>query len=194
MFENRIVNAPELRLRLAVLDDVPQLHRLIEQSVRVLQASDYTTSQIESALGSVFGVDRQLIIDGTYYVVEATVDGQVRIIGCGGWSRRKTLFGSDDRAGREDDLLDPQCDSARIRAFFVHPDWARCGVGTRILDACETDAASAGFRQFELAATLTGERLYRARGYEEFERVSLPLGNDEAMPVVRMRKPAPSRP
>jgi len=152
--------------------------------VRGLQAGDYTPGQMEGALGTVFGVDRQLIADGTYFVVEAGG----AIVGCGGWSRRATLFGSDLHAGREDSLLDPQRDAARIRAFFVHPDWARRGIGSQILEACETAATEHGFRRFELGATLTGERLYRVRGYRTGERIEVPLQNGESLPVIRMTK------
>src|SRR5262245_5763406 len=112
--------------RKAVLQDVPAIERVIEQSTRVLMRSDYTDAQIDAALGNAFGVDTELIRDGTYFVVEAEGAG---IVACGGWSRRKTLFGSDAQRGRESEVLDPDRDSARIRAFFVHPDWARQGIG-----------------------------------------------------------------
>jgi GNAT superfamily N-acetyltransferase len=172
-------------IRLANTSDTPALSALIDLSVRSLQAQDYTAAQIDGALGTVFGVDSQLILDGTYFVALAS-GGQ--LAGCGGWSKRKTLFGSDHGEGREDALLDPAVDNARIRAFFVHPEWARRGVGTLILDACESAAMQAGFRSFELGATLTGERLYRVRGYEAVERVEAPLRNGELLPVIRMVK------
>jgi len=135
-----------IRLRLAVLDDVPILRQLIEASARGLQTEDYTSAQIEGALQTVFGVDSQLIADGTYIVAEApypeteskpttSAGPEWMIVGCGGWSKRKTLYGSDHWTGREDALLDPQRDAAKIRAFFIHPAWARRGVGTLILEA-----------------------------------------------------------
>jgi len=173
-----------MKLRLAELADVPVLTALIAASVRGLQAGDYTEPQREGALASVFGVDTQLIADGTYFVGE--VDGT--IVACGGWSRRKTLFGADHCAGREDALLDPDRDAAKIRAFFVHPDWARRGIGTQMLDACESAARDAGFKKFEMGATLTGVALYKARGYREVERIGVPLGNGEVLPIVRMEK------
>jgi GNAT superfamily N-acetyltransferase len=173
-----------MKLRLAEMADVPVLNELIAASVRILQAADYTASQRESALVSVFGVDRQLIVDGTYFVAE--VEGT--IVACGGWSKRKTLFGADQCAGREDSLLDPAKDAAKIRAFFVHPEWARRGIGTRVLEACEAAAARAGFRRFEMGATLTGVALYKARGYREVEEIGVPLGNGEFLPIVRMEK------
>src|SRR6266700_2642015 len=120
-----------IALRLAVPEDVPILRELIDASVRGLQMQDYTPAQIEGALKTVFGVDSQLIADGTYIVAESGS----KIVGCGGWSKRKTLYGSDHWTGREDALLDPHCDAAKIRAFFIHPDWARRGVGSMILQA-----------------------------------------------------------
>ena len=173
-----------MNLRLAVIDDVPELTALIAASVRILQVPDYTESQREAALTSVFGVDTQLIADQTYFVAE--VDGA--IVACGGWSKRKTLFGADHCAGREDSLLDPLTDAAKIRAFFVHPNWSRRGIGTRVLEACESAALAAGFKKFEMGATLTGVALYKARGYREVEQIAVPLGNGESLPIVRMEK------
>jgi GNAT superfamily N-acetyltransferase len=185
--ETRAVN-----VRRATPADVPALRALIDLSVRTLQAGDYSTAQIEGALGTVFGVDSRLIADGTYFVVETTSPGgEKTIAGCGGWSKRRTLFGSDQASGRDDDPLDPHCDRAKIRAFFVHPDWARRGVGSRILEACERDAMEAGFAGFELGATVTGERLYRARGYEVTGRTHVTLANGAPMPVIRMSKDVP---
>ena len=174
-----------MTLRPARESDIPALATLIEVSVRALQAPDYSPEQREGALGTVFGVDSQLISDGTYFVVEA---GSGELAGCGGWSKRKTLFGGDKASVREDNLLDPRTDAAKIRAFFVHPDWARQGIGTRILDACERAALEAGFRRFELGATLTGERLYQVRGYAPVERIDVPLLNGASLPIIRMAK------
>jgi GNAT superfamily N-acetyltransferase len=175
-------------IRQAVLADIPVLQGLIKASVRGLQTGDYTQQQRELALQMVFGVDTQLIVDGTYLVAETPVGEKPVIIGCGGWSKRQTLFGSDHCTGREDALLDPEQDSAKIRAFFVHPDWARCGVGTRLLEACEMAAFAAGFRSLEMGATLTGVGLYRAHGYVEGERREVPLGPSVSLTIVPMRK------
>ena len=177
--------AEDLHLRKAVHSDIPALTALIELSVRVLQAGDYSSDQIAGALGTLLGVDTRLIADGTYLLLE-TSSGQ--IAGCGGWSRRKTLFGSDHAPGREEEMLDPLVDAAKIRAFFIHPEWARRGLGTRILDACESEALAAGFRRFELGATLTGERLFRARGYVAADRIEAPLPNGASLPIIRMVK------
>jgi N-acetylglutamate synthase-like GNAT family acetyltransferase len=171
-------------LRLATLDDVPELHALIDHSVRVLQAGDYSLEQIDAALGTVLGLDQQLIRDGTYFVTES--DG--RITGCGGWSKRKTLFGSDHVAGKNDALLDPASDAAKIRAFFIHPDYARQRLGTQILAACEKAATEAGFSDLELGATLTGERLFRRHGFNPIRRLEVPLKNGLSLPVIHMEK------
>jgi GNAT superfamily N-acetyltransferase len=174
-------------LRLASDEDIPALEALIPISVRALQAGNYSSDQMEAALGSVFGVDRQLIRDGTYFVVES--DGA--LIGCGGWSKRKTLFGSDHQTNRDDALLDPKQDAARIRAFFVHPDWARRGIATAVLDECESAIRAAHFNSIELAATLTGIPLYAAFYYRTHERSDVQLSNGLTLAVVRMTKQLP---
>jgi GNAT superfamily N-acetyltransferase len=174
----------DITLRKARPEDIPVLQVLIPESVRTLQAEHYTAEQMEGALGTVFGVDSQLISDGTYFIAEANGN----IIGCGGWSRRKTLFGSDHVPGKDDAWLDPSVDPARIRAFFVHPSWARRGIGSRILQCCEAEAAALGFSRLELVATLTGEPLYRVRGFTPTEHFDVPLANGATLPVVRMSK------
>jgi GNAT superfamily N-acetyltransferase len=190
-----------IHLRLAVPEDVPVLRELIEASVRGLQTDDYTPAQIEGALGTVFGVDSQLIADGTYIVAEAESGAEDRagtanasrglmIVGCGGWSKRKTLYGSDHWTGREDALLDPLRDAAKIRAFFIHPDWTRRGVGSMILKACEEAAKAAGFTRYEMGATLTGAKLFGVKGYVAVKSISIPLLNGESLPVIHMEKHA----
>jgi GNAT superfamily N-acetyltransferase len=176
-----------IRIRTAQLADVPALHRLIELSVRGLQADDYTPRQIEGALGTALGLDTQLILDATYFVA-FPVGQPGMLVACGGWSPRRTLFGSDGGSGRNTALLDPLTDAARIRAIFVHPDWARRGLGSLILQHCESEAQHAGFPRFEMGSTLTGVPLYRLRGYVEIERVDVPLPNGEVLPVIRMTK------
>jgi GNAT superfamily N-acetyltransferase len=177
-----------MQLRAATMADIPRLREVIEASVRGLQANDYTPAQIEGALKSVYGVDSQLIADGTYFVVEIESEEGKTIVACGGWSKRKTLYGGDQFAAREDSLLDPARDAAKIRAFFVHPDWARRGIGGMILDACEKAAVADGFVRLEMGATLSGVPFYRANGYEEIEEQEAPLGNGEVLPIVRMSK------
>jgi len=188
-----------IHLRLAVPEDVPVLRELINASVRGLQTKDYTPAQIEGALKTVFGVDSQLIADGTYIVAEANSDGnqcaeqkvvkvEPMIVGCGGWSKRKTLYGGDRWTGREDELLDPLRDAAKIRAFFIHPAWARQGIGGMILEACESAARAAGFTRYEMGATLTGAKLFSVKGYVAVKPISIPLMNGEVLPVIHMEK------
>ncbi len=182
---------PPFRLRLAEEQDIPALHALIEASVRGLQAGDYTPAQIQGALGTVLGLDTQLIADRTYYVAESSAqNAPPELAACGGWSRRKTLFGADRGPGREPDLLDPATDAAKVRAIFVHPRFARRGLGSLILSTVEDAAREAGFRHFEMGSTLTGVPLYRLRGYVGVEPIAVPLGNGESLPIVKMVKDA----
>lgn len=170
--------------RLARESDIPGVDALIPLSVRTLQAPYYSTAQMQAALGPIFGIDRQLIRDGTYFVVER----EEMIIGCGGWSRRRSLYGSESTRKGEDELLDPQHDAARVRAFFVHPEWARQGIGRSIMTACEQAIEEAGFRHVEIVATLAGEPLYAAFGYAVVERYEIPMRAGLKLPVVRMTK------
>lgn len=170
-------------LRKAVMADAPSIDRLIGVSVRGLSPG-YTTVQIEAALGTAFGLDRTLIADGTYFIAEAASD----IVGCGGWSRRRTLFGGDRQPGRQSELLDPARDAARIRAFFVRPDWARRGIGRAILVRCEDEALQNGFTSAELVATLAGRELYGALGYMGTAPFEHPLTDDVSIRFIAMRK------
>jgi GNAT superfamily N-acetyltransferase len=174
-------------LRKANLVDRPAITQLIELSARGLGRDEYSDEQIEAALAGVFGVDSDLIRDGTYFVAEASG----ALVGCGGWSKRRTLFGGDQYAGRESAELDPGREAARIRAFFVHPAWARRGIGRAILERCETEARAGGFRALELMATLPGLKLYRAHGYVGSERVTYDLGRGLRIDFVPMRKELP---
>ncbi|HLW87112.1 MAG TPA: GNAT family N-acetyltransferase [Terriglobales bacterium] len=178
------MRSTKITLRKATLEDIPVLRLLIVESVRTLQADYYTTEQRESALGTVFGVDTQLIRDGTYLLAEA----EAGVVGCGGWSRRKTAFGSDHAAERDDALLDPARDAAKIRAFFVRPDWARQGIGSRILEACAAAAEAEGFTRLELVSTLPGVPMYQARGFAPEDAFEVPLSNGLKLPVMRMTK------
>ena len=185
-FETTIMS---VNIRLAETRDIPTLRALIEASVRILQAADYSSAQLELALQTVYGIDTQLISDGTYFAAEEKAgDATPLLVGCGGWSKRKTLYGGDRWTQREDSLLDPARDAAKIRAFFIHPDWARRGIGRKILEHCEGAALGAGFRELEMGATMTGIAFYRAHGYQELERVEVPLGQGLTLPIVRMCK------
>src|SRR5882724_11862824 len=166
---------PNIQIRKAVAEDVPVLRALIDASVRGLQAEDYTPEQIEGALKTVFGVDSQLIADGTYFIAELNSEDGARItVGCGGWSKRKTLYGGDQWTERKDSLLDPRTDAAKIRSFFIHPEWPRRGIGSAILKTCEDSAKSAGFTRAEMGATLTGVKLFQVRGYVPLESIEIP--------------------
>jgi GNAT superfamily N-acetyltransferase len=178
----------EFSIRRARLADIPALQSLIAVSARALSRQDYTPEQIEGALRGAFGVDTQLIRDGSYFVIESGA----RLAGCGGWSRRRTLFGGDARADRDAAELDPARDAAKIRAFFIHPDFARRGLGTRLLERCEADAIAHGFGRLELMATLPGVRLYAARGYHGTAHVDWPLGDGLSIRFLPMSKTAPS--
>jgi GNAT superfamily N-acetyltransferase len=171
-------------IRKAKMDDREAIERLIVESARGLSREDYSEAQIEEAIRTVFGVDTNLILDGTYFVA----DNSGTLLGCGGWSRRRTLFGGDQFASRDSSELDPKVEAAKIRAFFVHPAWARRGIGRAILSACETDARAHGFRSLELMATLPGLKLYKACGYEGDERIEYDAGGGVRIEFVPMKK------
>ncbi|OFW08809.1 MAG: hypothetical protein A3H96_08125 [Acidobacteria bacterium RIFCSPLOWO2_02_FULL_67_36] len=174
-----------ITIRLAKADDVPALEELIPRSARELSWPYYTHAQIEAAIRYVFGVDSQLIADGTYYV--ALEDD--RVVGCGGWSRRRTLYGGDQRPMGAGALLDPSVDGARIRAFFVSGRHARQGIGALILAACAEAARSSGFSRLELMSTLPGVPFYERHGFREVERVIDTLPDGTAIEFVRMTRP-----
>ncbi|WP_310488976.1 GNAT family N-acetyltransferase [Chamaesiphon sp. VAR_69_metabat_338] len=175
----------DIQIRPARLEDIPALTSLIPLSVRMLQASYYTPAQIEGALGTVFAVDSQLIRDRTYFIAES--DSQ--IVGCGGWSRRSTSYGGDlNQSAAADELIDPNLHPAKIRAFFVHPAWARRGIGSQMMRQCEAAAVAAGFGTIEIVATLAGEPLYARFGYRTIQQFEIPLPNNLTLPGVKMFK------
>lgn len=174
----------DVSIRKAALSDVPAIQTLIAESARGLSRTDYSGAQIEAALQSAWGVDTQLIRDGTYFVAECLGS----LIACGGWSWRATLFGGDAQVGRRPQALDPSRDAARIRAFFVHPACARRGLGRAMLEHCEGKARAYGFRSAELVATLPGERLYRVCGYVSQGAREYALPGHQTITFVPMRK------
>ena len=174
-------------IRVATLQDVPTLRELIPFSARELSKNYYTPAQVESAIRYIFGVDTQLVEDGTYYVAEA--EGQ--IVGCGGWSRRKTMFGGDQMKDAQDPMLDPTQDAGRIRAFFIHPQWARRGIGRGIIEACEKAAQASGFCCMELVATMPGEPLYAAMGYAVTRRFDQSMADGTSFLLAHMQKQLP---
>ena len=169
------------------MTDLSALEELIPMSARRLGESYYTSEQTEGAIGTVFGVDTQLIKDGTYFVAVAGA----QLAGCGGWSKRKRLYGGDKAKLAEDPLRDPRAEPAMIRAFFVHPDFARRGIGREIMRRSEAAAHEAGFCDIEIIATLPGEPLYATCGYTAVERFNIPLPNGASLPVVRMQQAKP---
>ncbi|MEO8753469.1 MAG: GNAT family N-acetyltransferase [Casimicrobiaceae bacterium] len=171
-------------LRCATLEDAPVLEALIEESVRALCRGHYSDAQIDGALGTAFGLDRELIADRTYFVA-ATAEA---VVGCGGWSRRRTLFGGDRQPGRVSALLDPAVDAARVRAFFVKPAWARRGIGRALIERCEAEARAHGFKAIELMATLPGHALYRAMGYAGDARQEHVLPGGVPIAFIPMRR------
>jgi GNAT superfamily N-acetyltransferase len=173
----------EFTSRLAVADDVPALTLLMDAAIAELQRDFLDTAQIASSR-AIMGIDTQLIDDGTYFVVESDGD----LAGCGGWSRRATLYGGNQTPGRDSKLLDPSVDPARVRAMYTSPAFARRGVGRLILSLCEAAAASEGFRRLELMSTLSGEPLYVAYGFRPLERL-LDATGGAPVPIVRMEKP-----
>jgi GNAT superfamily N-acetyltransferase len=186
-------------LRLATPDDVPAVLALVEASVRGLQTNDYSPSQIDASIGSAFGIDRQLIADHTYFVA-TPADAPETLVASGGWSFRKTLCGSDTLGSdcgpgtRDPSTLDPADPTAfaKIRAIFVHPAWARQGLGSLILAHCESAAHAAGFTRFEMGSTLTGVPLYTLKGYIERSRSPIILPNGEPLEVVHMTRELPN--
>lgn len=176
-------------IRPAAISEVPELEALIERSARDLSRGFYSEAQIEAAINEIFGVDSELVADGTYLVALAS-DQPDGVLGCGGWSRRATLFGGDRFADRVSGLLDPERDPAKIRAFFVAPEAARIGVASAILAACEAAAQEAGFNQTELMATLPGEPFYLARSYSRLEFATVDCGGTDVN-FVRMIKDLP---
>jgi GNAT superfamily N-acetyltransferase len=175
---------PAYTLRAATPDDVPALQRLIDASVRGLAPGYYDEPQIEAGMRYIFGVDTQLIADGTYFAV-ARDDA---LVACGGWSGRRTLFGGDQRKQGPDTRLDPASEPARIRAFFVHPAHARRGLGRRLYEVCAREAGAAGFTRFELLATLSGVPLYEALGFVTVEDVVVTTPGGVALRGLRMAK------
>ena len=172
------------KLRLAAPSDVAALTELIAASVRTLSRGFYSEAQAESALRYVFGVDSQLIADGTYYVIE----DDLGLAAAGGWSRRLHLYGGDQAKGTEDPLVDPAREPARIRAFFVAPRAARRGLARRLYEQCVVAAKEFGFTRVELMATMPGVPLYRALGFEAGKEHSLSLPDGTLLPLVQMSR------
>ena len=172
------------RLRTATMDDKCSINSLIAVSARGLGIKDYTVEQIEGALHQAWGLDSQLILDSTYFVVES----ENILVGCGGWSFRETLFGNDIKLGRSSKVIEPNIGPAKIRAFFVHPAYARQGIGSKIMHKCEQEALRHGYRQLELMATLSGQKLYEKHGFVVKESIDYPVLGGLNLVFIRMEK------
>lgn len=176
------MNPITLNHRLATHADVPALSELMHTAIGELQKPFLTAEQIASSR-AIMGLDTQLIEDGTYFIIEQDDE----LVGCGGWSRRATLYGGDHSLGRDAGLLDPAKDAARVRAMYTHPGFTRRGIGRLVLRLCEDAARAEGFTTVELMATMAGVPLYRASGYAAVEEVSDDRGG-ASVPLLRMRK------
>jgi GNAT superfamily N-acetyltransferase len=170
--------------RIATLADLSELRALMDRSIRKLIGAYLDETRVEASF-EIMGVDTRLIEDGTYFAVE---DGR-QIVGCGGWSRRATLFGGDHSGGRDARLLNPESEPARVRAMYTHPDFTRRGIGRLVLSLCEASARGEGFRSLELVATVAGEPLYLAYGFSVIERIEVPTSKGITIPCARMTKP-----
>lgn len=177
------VPSREFSHRLATMADLPELRTLMTQAIRQLLAAYLDPARVEASF-EIMGVDTQLIEDGTYFAVEC--EGQ--LVGCGGWSRRATLFGGDQSANRDARLLNPEVEPARVRAMYTHPDYVRRGIGRLVLSLCEAAAAREGFRSLDLVATVAGEPLYSSYGFSVVERMEVPTSKGVTVPCARMSK------
>jgi GNAT superfamily N-acetyltransferase len=173
-----------LSLRRATLRDIPAIEQVMRESIAGISSETYDAQQVESSLRYVAHLDRALVEDGTYFVVEE----EESVLACGGWSRRVRLYAGSGTAEDDASFLDPAVDAARVRAMFVLPRAKRRGIGTMILSACEAEAAAAGFRRVELMAMLSGHAMYLASGYEDVETVAASLEDGTPFPLIRMVK------
>jgi len=182
-------NSPRIILsnRLATLEDVPAIIELMGLSIAENMRSFITPAEIIAARETM-GVDHTLLEDKTYFVIETIHHNTTVMVGCGGWGKRKTLYGGDHTIGRDDDFSDPNTDPARIRAMYTHPKWTRCGIGSLLLELGESAARQSGFKSIELGATLSGEPLYLAKGYLEIERETMTAENGAKNVVIKMAK------
>lgn len=178
---------PQFTHRIAGPEDEPAIVALMRASIEENMKAFLSAEEIEAAKETM-GVDRTLIEDGTYFIIETQVDGHTVMVGCGGWGRRRTLYGGDHTVGRDDRFSDPETEPARIRAMYTHPDWIRMGIGTLLLDLGEAAARDAGFSTIELGSTVPGEPLYLARGYRELSRETHIGANGAENTVIRMVK------
>ena len=188
MIEKPIKGSGNFSFRKATAADIPIIRQLMQLSIAENMKAFLSASEIESAKETM-GVDQSLIEDGTYFLIETIHQGEAVLVGCGGWGKRRTLYGGNHTVGRDDSLSDPATEAARIRAMYTHPDWTRRGIGTLLLDLGEDAARQAGFKTIELGSTLPGEPLYLARGYIEVDRKVETGANGADNTIIKMVKP-----
>ncbi|MAW82197.1 MAG: GNAT family N-acetyltransferase [Parvularcula sp.] len=182
-----MTDKPVFTHRIATEADTDAIVGLMKASIAENMKGFLTPEEIVAAQETM-GLDTTLLEDGTYFVIEAEKDGKTVMAGCGGWGKRKTLYGGNHTKGRNDAYADPAKDAARIRAMYTHPDWTRQGVGTLLLELGENAARAAGFKSIELGSTVPGEPLYRARGYKEVSRETQIAANGHVNTIILMRK------
>lgn len=187
MTKSKTISPLAFTHRVAKASDTEAIRQLMQASIAENMKAFLTPSEIESAKETM-GVDKTLIEDGSYFLIETLHEGKTVLVGCGGWGKRKTLYGGDHTVGRDDSLSNPATDAARIRAMYTHPDWTRRGIGTLLLDLGEEAARRAGFKTIELGSTVPGEPLYLARGYVELERRVEKGANGSDNTVIKMVK------
>ena len=178
----------KLTHRLAQTSDIPAIKTLMAASIAENMKAFLSTEEVEAAKETM-GVDQSLIADQTYFIIETVNNGETVMVGCGGWGKRKTLYGGDHTKGRDDSFSDPTTDAARIRAMYTHPDWTRLGIGSYLLDLGEQAAREYGFKTIELGSTVPGYPLYVVRGYEEVSRDTQVADNGSENVVIKMVKP-----
>lgn len=174
--------------RIATTADIPVIKEIMRASIEVNMREFLSEDEVIAAKEAM-GLDQSLIRDGTYFIIETVEVGETVAVACGGWGKRRTLYGGDATAGRDDSLSDPAVHAARIRAMYTHPDWIRQGIGTLLLDLGETAAREAGFKEIELGSTVPGYPLYLVRGYTEYHRENKMAANGQVKTVIHMRKP-----
>ncbi|TQV88838.1 GNAT family N-acetyltransferase [Aliikangiella coralliicola] len=187
MSHSNNLSAIKLTHRIAAEEDIPKIIALMQASIEFNMKSFLSQSEIEAAKETM-GVDRTLIEDETYFVIETLHQNETVMVGCGGWGKRKTLYGGDHTKGRDDSFSDPTKDAARIRAMYTHPDWTRLGIGTLLLELGENAARDVGFKLIELGSTLAGEPLYYKRGYREVSRETQIADNGAENIIIKMAK------
>ena len=173
--------------RIATEADIPAIMEVMQASIAE-NMKDFLSEEEIAAAQATMGLDRTLLEDGTYFAIETEHEGETVMVACGGWGKRKTLYGGDHTVGRDDSFADPATDAARIRAMYTHPDWTRRGIGSLLLELGENAARKAGFKAIELGSTVPGEPLYQARGYVEFDREEHVDDNGVVNTVIHMRK------